>query len=614
MAKITINIGRVEALFLLVLTVYLLSSIFWPGSPTSLLLSVALLVLGGWVAIRLSKRFARMALWRLRNRLIAAYFFIGFVPLLLSVLLLGLGAYLVAGQLSIFLITSELQRQTAYLRGPVDFLSRAGASRNEPVVRFLERRYPGLQIQSAGIPSGWKDGHGLLVREGKLHGWAQVTRDGQPLLATFPITQEYLASLAPNLGETRMLSLARSATLHESESSNPTGIRNRLAPALNFADIVIFSTSAVPAILWENPAQTEEEYIAIFTRPSALLRTIVSERTSFASDWVTVTFYGVAILFLIALVIAVVVGISITQNVTDAVNALYEGTQRVTAGDFSHRIPQMGPDQLGALAASFNDMTRNLERLLRVEKERERLQNELEIAREVQNQLFPTTIPESDTIRISAVCNPARMVSGDFYDYQRLGPGRIALSVGDVAGKGISAALLMSTIQSSFRTQLRHCLGETAPAELVSQLNKQLHAFTAPEKYATFFYGVIDEQTSRLIYTNAGHLPPFLVRGEEVNRLETTGMVVGAFPFASYGEKCVALRPGDLLCFYTDGITEPENDYGEMYGEDRLADLLRRNTHLGDSDLLHLIVSSARQWSGAEELHDDMTVLLVRRS
>jgi sigma-B regulation protein RsbU (phosphoserine phosphatase) len=259
-------------------------------------------------------------------------------------------------------------------------------------------------------------------------------------------------------------------------------------------------------------------------------------------------------------------------------------------------------------------MTSNLDRLLEVEKERERLHGELEIAREVQNQLYPKAVPDGRFLRITAVCDPARMVSGDFYDYTRISEDRIGFSLGDVAGKGISAALLMATLQSSFRTQLRMCDRGTGPSELVSQLNKQAHAFTAPEKFATFFFGSFDENASVLTYTNAGHLPPILVRNGCIERLDVNGMVVGAFPFSNYEESSVKMQPGDLLCLFTDGITEPENAYGEMFGEERLLELLRKNSHLPDATLMRLVIDSARQWSGQSELQDDMTVLMVRHN
>ena len=156
----------------------------------------------------------------------------------------------------------------------------------------------------------------------------------------------------------------------------------------------------------------------------------------------------------------------------------------------------------------------------------------------------------------------------------------------------------------------RRCI---STSKLVSNLNHQLFGSTAPEKYATFFFGVYDEPTSTLTYTNAGHLPPYLVRDGKATAFEVNGMVVGAFPFAEYGESQIRLESNDLVVCYTDGITEPENEYGEMFGEERLIDLVVRNAHLPEAEIADLIVEAVRQWTSSEELQDDMTLLLARR-
>jgi sigma-B regulation protein RsbU (phosphoserine phosphatase) len=293
----------------------------------------------------------------------------------------------------------------------------------------------------------------------------------------------------------------------------------------------------------------------------------------------------------------------------------------VMHGDFSHRIPVTGSDQLAELGLSFNSMTSNLERLIVVAKEKERMQSELEIAREVQNQLFPKNVPEMETFRVMGVCSAARMVSGDYYDFMCLKDTTLALAIGDVAGKGISAALLMAAIQSTMRTQLAAGLaagnggprGAPSTARLVSLLNRQLYANTSPEKYATFYFGIYDELDSTLTYTNAGHLAPILVRGGEAQMLEVTGTVVGAFPFSEYEEKTIQLMGGDLLVGYTDGIVEPENVYGEMFGEERLVDLLLKYAGADLPEIASRVMEAVTQWTGAGELQDDMTMLVTRK-
>jgi phosphoserine phosphatase RsbU/P len=304
---------------------------------------------------------------------------------------------------------------------------------------------------------------------------------------------------------------------------------------------------------------------------------------------------------------------------------LYEGTQRVVRGDFSHLIQVNGRDQIAELSTSFNTMTQNLERLLVVAKEKERMQAEIEIARGVQDQLYPKAPPVFESLRVLGSCSPARMVSGDYYDYQ-LVDGRLAIAIGDVAGKGISAALLMATIQAAMRMELRSTTELAAEmaapsmnglrfstARMVSELNQQLHATTSPEKYATFFFAIYDQATGLMTYTNAGHLQPVLFRDGVATLLDVNGTVVGAFPFSKYEESKLELRSGDLLVCYTDGVTEPENEYGEMFGEERLIELVAKNADRNESKIIESVMESVRQWTGVPELSDDMTVLLVRK-
>src|SRR5262249_8238449 len=144
-------------------------------------------------------------------------------------------------------------------------------------------------------------------------------------------------------------------------------------------------------------------------------------------------------------------------------------------------------------------------------------------------------------------------------------------------------------------------------------LNQHLYLNTTAEKYATLFLSLYDDATGRLTYTNAGHAAPILVRGREVRRLDPTGTVVGAFPSADFEEESVQLESGDLLVCFTDGVTEPENAYGEMFGEERFADLMAQNAERGEEEIIQTLLAALRQWTGSDELQDDLTLLLARR-
>jgi len=428
------------------------------------------------------------------------------------------------------------------------------------------------------------------------------------VIATVPLTREYLAGLVPSLG---LVGIDQpTETPSKSARAAPA-----LPPAVNRFDTEVVWFATVPAFDWSTPGRTSDLELAVLTRVSAVLSTVFNRKADLAQEFLEVILIAGLVVFVIVEVICWVVGITMTRNITGAVHHLYEGTQRVMHGDFSHRIEVRGKDQLAELGVSFNRMTENLARLLTVAKEKERLQSEIEIAREVQNQRYPRAAPQTKSLRLTAICRPARIVSGDYYDYEFAGGAHVALAIGDVAGKGISAALLMATVQSSLRTQLNSANGDGPPsaARLVSQLNQYLYANTSAEKYSTLCLGLYDEAASALRYTNGGHPPPALIRGGAVHRLDVNGTVVGAFPHAEYSESRIDLESGDLLVFFTDGVTEPENAYGEMFGEERFLDLLARSAHLDEEEIVRTVIDSVREWTGSEELQDDMTLLLARR-
>jgi sigma-B regulation protein RsbU (phosphoserine phosphatase) len=433
-------------------------------------------------------------------------------------------------------------------------------------------------------------------------------------LAVAPVTHELLASLVPNLGDVNYTPVMG----HIQKTHVP--------PPSNLFDFGITGwVFPVTVPTWESPEGYRELYLTVDTRLSGVLKILFGQKnTGFNRNlsWGEVAlavFLLVAILFLLLELISLVAGIQLSRSITGAVHELYEGTLHVKKYDFLYRVPVKGSDQLAELTNSFNSMTANLGRLIEVAKEKERLESELTIAREVQDQLFPKDVPFTKTLELKGVCHPARMVSGDYYDFMALPHDSLAFAIGDVAGKGISAALLMATIQSTMRTQINTATAANgnykAPstAFLVSNLNRQLYANTAPEKYATFYFAMYDEAEHVLTYTNAGHLSPLLVREGQVSLLEPTGTVVGAFPFAVYQEKTVKLEHGDMLVAYTDGLVEPENAYGEMFGEERFTDLLLKYTRTDSSEIIARAMEAVVQWTGSSELQDDMTMVVARR-
>ena len=631
--------GRIGIAFLVFLITCLALAWLAPRSGWLLGMEFALVITGIALAIRLLRRVGRRAVWRLRNRLLVTYLFIAAVPILLIVGLAVTGGEFLARQLAVYLVTSELDRRIDGLSSAAESVIRTSPESRPAVIKamidlFYEGRYPGIELvmrdsgktvrypEQSTLPAAadWPDTSGVLLFGNRVYLWSHTKMATGDITVAAPLTREILAGLVPNLGMVDFLEASgRSVRLQVGTAGE------QLPPALNRFDSEITWFATEPMADWDHPERPAGAYLLVRSRVSAVLGAVFNRKADLSQGWLeTFLIIGVIVFFIVEIV-SVIIGITMTRTITSAVHRLYQGTQKMIEGDFSHRIEVKGKDQLADLSRSFNSMTENIQRLLVVAKEKERLQSEIEIAREVQGQLYPRTVPRIRTLRLSAICQPARLVSGDYYDYESIRDTQVALAVGDVAGKGISAALLMATLQSSLRTQLQSWMEVAATADhgsvplpvstsrLVSRLNNQLHAYTSPEKYATFCLGVFDEPTGSFTYTNAGHLPPVLVREGSAQRLDVNGTVVGAFPFSSYGESRVDLKSGDLLVCFTDGITEPENEYGEMFGEDRLVDLVARNVHRTEDQIIELVLESVHQWTASEELQDDMTMLIARR-
>jgi sigma-B regulation protein RsbU (phosphoserine phosphatase) len=538
----------------------------------------------------------------------------------------GIAAYAVIGQMAVYLVNTELSHRLNSLLRPVEALARVPVrdpettlNRFVPMIRggfpefelrisgHSDLRYP-PESQLEPPPPAWKRTSGLVVKrvgqEDRLYAWAHVPGDENDVTVVAPITHDLLAGLIPRLGDVNLVPYTR------------RGRETRVPPKVNALDFQVAGVVPLQVASWDSPQNPTDALLLVNSRVSAVLGMVFGQKLELGEGMLAV-FVTVAVLFLIVEMASLVAGIKLSRTMTGAVHELYEGTQHVKEGDFSYRIPVQGNDQLAELSASFNTMTGNLGRLIVVAKEKERLESELEIAREVQNQLFPKDVPYTRTLELKGVCHPARVVSGDYYDFVALSENALAFAIGDVAGKGISAALLMATIQSTMRTQLSTSNGSRVPrlstASMVSTLNRLLYATTAPEKYATFYFALYDELTHALAYTNAGHLAPMLLRGSGFQMLDSTGTVVGAFPFATYEEKTVTLERGDILLAYTDGITEPENVYGEFFGEDRLKDLLIKHTRADSSEIIARTMEAVVHWTGSSELQDDMTMVVARR-
>ena len=676
--------------------------------------------LGGWVSfltflagvlffILAFRWVKRRILWRLRNRLIVTYVFIGVIPAVLLVAMGLITLYGLGGQFAVFVVTSEINAQVRSLEAVNSTVSSELAAHLErgekPVPESLvgltqrdpawSRRqvcawYGGKPLplcsefhgSSLAFPGFLKGKFQDLVRDHeRLHLRAgsslQVGSSQLTVVTSEPFDKQLVGKIAEGLGEITLYttgedekpistespapttkeakSEASSAQRHTSgfvisadnnkRNESPGGPRvlhpaftvgSMPEPTASFDREITFGTP-LPVVDWDSGGSDKYgPVLQVTTRPAVLYSHLFAALGEFVRG-VTYILMGVAIFFAIIELIALIIGTRMTRTVTAAVADLHVATRHVDRGDFSHRIPVKSSDQLADLARSFNSMTTSIEKLMQEQREKQRLENELAIAQEVQEQLFPRRVSELESLEVDGFCRPARTVSGDYYDFLAASSHKMILAVGDISGKGISAALLMATIHSAVRAyslesmpQLREPVSvgavagsgrmmatwpegiEVSPAALLALLNHQLYESTPPEKYATLFLGIYDGGSRTLTYSNGGHLPPILIGKEgTVRRLEAGGTVVGLFDSMAYEEDSVEMHPGEIFLAYSDGVTEPENEFGE-FGEERLIELVRDNRHLPLPQISQIVTAAVDTWIGDREQPDDVTLVLAR--
>jgi sigma-B regulation protein RsbU (phosphoserine phosphatase) len=637
---------------------------------------VALLISGGYYFGRLIGFVRARVLWRLRRRLIVAYLFIAVVPIVLIIFLVLIKDFLNNGQFAAFLVALKLRERAGQLQqisrvvGHEMHLSPAKSpdALLDAMQNFFAdelgqhtKSYPGLEItlqlgsrvrafrlDGSAIPRPvtlpkWltqEEFAGFVVDHGQI-ALRSVDRGQTPLgeltlVVSQPLTPELLDLVGQGIGPVRVLippsvrgageartALPGQQALGEFSQQDSLSSKSVELPApANRADITVVGASSLDPIIWGGDTEqhlTEPVLVVVTSRVVTLNRQLISTLGRFSRVYVTL-FIVVALVFLVIELVSLIIGVRLTRSITSTVDNLYDATERVKAGDFSYRIGIPARDQLTALGEAFDSMTASVERLLRESQEKSRLESELEIAREVQRQLSPQAIPKVQGLELYGMCRPARTVSGDYFDFLQIDKNRVGLVLGDIAGKGISAALLMAAIQSSLRAQFydgfsRAGAGAATPistAEVVRRLNLQLYESTSTERYATFFYALYDAAARSLTYTNAGHLPPVLFRGGRRIRLECGGTVVGLFSPMEYEQAVVELEPGDVFLAFTDGLTEPENIYGEEFGEQRLLEVAQRALNDPINVLVEEIYSSVGDWTGSPELQDDMTLIVAK--
>ena len=635
------------------------------------LVSGVLLVLIVWLAAHFFTRAKRRLLWRVRRKLILSYIFIGFVPVLLIV-----AFFLFAGLLMFFHVSAYL-----FKRGIDDVVDQAmviaettaselrrtpsGAAREvlERKLANSEQRYPGLSLALVPRPASSQTFRGTQLDIGawdhvsaptSLPDWVSVGGFGglmaYPLAAGSPETGLFIRAVAlpeerdPSWAvivdlpvDERVLAQVREATgidlngvgvVPPGGDSPERPSRSRSVPIVNrsgstsgqwaFNSVTIFDytdweSGATGTLTLSIRVGIHEIYDRITAAQSRLGNLSLGELFMLALA-------AIAVLFLIIEVIALAMGFALAKSITGSIHELFRGTQRVQAQDFTHRITVNTRDQLGELADQFNEMTASIQDLLQAREEKNRLEEELRIAREIQMSLLPRGPLNFPGLSVTALCVPAREVGGDYYDLFALSGQRLGILIADVSGKGTSAALYMAELKG---LMLSLSQIHESPRQLLVEVNRILAANLDTRSFITMTYAVVDVQTRTLTYARAGHTPLIHMRNRHGARkaraLAPEGLVVGlrlegiAEKFEQLlAESVVPLAEGDVFVLYTDGITEAMNADADLFGETRLLELVEEHADMSTDMLRERILRELEAFVGVAEQHDDMTMILVK--
>lgn len=618
-----------------------------------------------YYALKLSKTIRNRLLWKISRRLLLANVFIGAIPILLVIGIFWFAGLLFYYQLSYYLISNQIgihivqihAANVSLREGLQELMTRDPAPGPEALqakldeyARHVLAAYPSASIvlsfpeqapqysfsyvnrnPDAGgkyeIPQ-WlagRDFSGLVIDDLKGAGLSLrslVYSDMQPDLpfnidVSVPFDRYLLDRLKASFGQNLLLANQPGQPGTPLMPQDTAELRDKIVESTYTPETGVVWEMPLFPISWTTGEEISSGALLVELSTTALMRNLFRSESNVGARILGVL-KTIVFFFLVVEVISIVIGILLTRSITNAVHNLDVGTEFVKRGDFSHRIVVRSQDQLGALAASFNQMTEYVQHLVKEMVQKERLERELEIAKEVQQRLFPNHAPQVGRMNLAGVCLPARTVSGDYYDYLPLGKHELGLAVGDICGKGISAALLMTNLQATLRSNVINleeqelANGQKPASVLVERLNSQICGYTAENRFASFFYAVYDDVGQSLTYCNAGHNPPLFFSGRNVRKLMVGGTILGVFEDATFEQETLTMLPGDLLVAYTDGIVECTNEYGEEFGEDRLIQLVSDNRDLPADRIKDAIVRQVLSWAYAEERDDDMTLVIAK--
>jgi serine phosphatase RsbU (regulator of sigma subunit) len=462
-------------------------------------------------------------------------------------------------------------------------------------------------IQGAGTEN--VELRGCKIDSSVLDRLARLVHSDVRLAFSNPLTIQqhgsvFIASTPEDLQSPAMDLFGRYRTEDKREVSNSIWKKN-IYFGMTHVSLFVFKEKS---FTWTNTLLLLESSIG------SIFEELASERNPL-SQAVLVILVVMGVILLILEIFALFFGLRITSGITSAVKKLHAGTRQISSGDLDARIEIPNEDELGDLAAAFNEMAAAVKAGREEAIARERLESELKIARKIQEKLLPHEMPDVPGFEITGTSLPSQQVGGDYFDFLDMGEGKLGIAIGDVSGKGIPAALLMSNLQASLHAQQARS-GDVA--EVVSRINDLLVRSTDANMFATFFYGILDREKLRFTSTNAGHNPPLLFRHSgDIERLESNGLLIGFMAKQIYSQHTVTLKPGDVLVLFTDGITEAvdiglTNVADNLFGEERLIQVIK--LHLSDSarSIQSAILKAIANFTGNSLQSDDITLVVIK--
>lgn len=593
--------------------------------------TLLLIVFGAIHGVRLARWLIRRLLWRIRTKMIVSYLFIAVVPLVLLTLF-----FLIAGLLSLtlvasYMVASQVERTAQQLKVIAHAAALGLDAPPERLPLLLDQRLAPARALHPNLGYTYARGGAVLASAGeaprRLPDWVEARRefaglvreqdrqeviraawsDGSSFLVLdVPLDEALTAAMEERIG----IRVVPGLRLHGRVEGR--GMKLQLQEAEAQPGMTSFALA--DRADWDS-GRIDVEPLQIRFQPMVLLRQL-SPMSKDIGDVVLVrglTVVGVT--FLVVYAVALALGLLLARSITSSIHQLSVGTERIRQGDLAHQISVQSRDQLGELAESFNVMTRGIQDLLRESAEKERLEEELRIARQIQMSLLPQDAVSLPGLQVAALCLPAAEVGGDYYDLLPLSDTRMGVLVADVSGKGTSAALYMAELKGLVLSLSRIT---SSPAKLLGEANRILSENMDSRSFVTMTYAVVDTASRTMRYARAGHNPMLQLEAKtgRTRVLAPGGLGLGLDRGPRFEqlleEASVGLVSSDVFLFFTDGLTEAMNERAELFGEQRLRNVLESGEGTSSEELKERILAEVRSFVGEAAQHDDMTLVILK--